>query len=178
MNRPAKVQSIEVVRDFRIAYAKLAEEVQRSLDLRQIQIRKFLDWLNTDQRNYWLAELKQRRRDLEEAKTALRRKQLQPSNRQGNHASSEQAAVRKAKESVELAEQKLKALQHWSKVVEQAVRNYEASYRQMASHLTSKVPNGLQMLDGVLQSLEAYLRTQAPPGSPRVDNDSPGDHGQ
>lgn len=167
MSGAAKVHSVEAIRDLKIAYCKLSEEVQRALDQRNIQIRKFVDWLNTDQRNYWLAELKVRKKELDEATAALSRKKLSAGARDGAQASAERVAVRKAKERIEQAERKLKAIQHWSSVVEQAVRNYEGPSRQLSSYLQTAAPKGVQMLDGALAALDAYTQSAPPVTPPR-----------
>lgn len=166
MKGAAKVHSVDAIRDFKISYCKLTDEVQRSLDQRNIQIRKFLDWLNTDQRNYWIAELKVRKKHLDEANAALSRKRLSSSSRDGAHMSAEVIAVRKAKERIAEAEKKLQAVQHWSQVVERAVRNYEGPARQLSSYLQTGVPKGVQMIDGVLASLDAYTQTAPPASAP------------
>lgn len=163
MAKTAKVTSVDAIKDFRVAYSKLVDESRVSLDTVRMQISKFHDYLTTDLVGHWKTEIKQRQRDLAEANTALQRKRLGTGHAAAG-TSAEKSDVRKAKERLEFAERKLKAIAKWSRTVTEASRNFDGHSKILSSMLEADAARGARMLDGVIRSLEAYVRLQAPPG--------------
>jgi hypothetical protein len=159
----AHVRSIETIRDFRASYATLSEHCARALDAARLSVRRFVDWLTNDQVRYWKAEIKSREKDWNVVKSELNRKKL------GGALSGESPAVselklleRKARESLEEARGKIIKIKSWARILEKAIREYEAQSRKLAAMLDTDMPKGLASLEQMIKALEAYADLRPP----------------
>jgi hypothetical protein len=163
MGSSANVQSIEAIKRFRVAFANLVENSRRGLDSTRMDIRRFLDWLQTDQANHWKSEIKRREKELAQAKADLHRKRLSGATKDSKPDVTEQKmALRRAQARVEEAEGKIKRIKKWSQILDKAVREYEGQARQLAGMVEVDAQKSLALLDQMLDSLDAYTRLSAP----------------
>jgi hypothetical protein len=162
MSSSAKVKSIAALDEFRQAFAEAGEEADRALSAVDMEIRRVIDWLEREQAAYWQQQLKIRREEVSQARTELARRRLQGITGDMPDCSEQQDALRTAKRRMEQAEEKIEAVRHWHRVVQQAVLEYQGKARQLASYLVTDLPRGLARLERMVQSLEAYVSLAAP----------------
>jgi len=167
MDSQVRVASLDAFREFRAAYAKFAERSQHALTQVDVEIRRMLDWLGSEQVAFWKAEIRRREDKLNEAKGALHRKRITAAF--GNTAadSEEVHQVRKAQARLHEAEAKIKLVKHWHLVIEQEVTEYRGPSQQFKNLLDSAAPRALASLDRMFEVLESYLAV-APPSAEAV----------
>ena len=167
MNQSANVRSLEGIKAFRIAYTNLAEDCKRALDSVRMDVRRFSDWLDNDQVNYWKSQIKNLQKKLAEAKAELNRKQLAGATSRGSKPDLTEAKmnVRKIMQQIEIANGKLQKIKKWKPVVERAIRTYEGQARQLANMLETEVPNSMSLLEGMITAIDAYAKMAPVSGS-------------
>ena len=166
----ANVRSVQAIKDFRLAYGSLIENAKRALDAMRMDIRRFVDWLETDQVNHWKSVIKQLRKELGQAKNDLNRKRLSGATSRGHKPDLTEAKmlVRNLQQRIEIAEGKLRIIAKWKPEVERAIRQYEGQARQLADMLGSRAPTSMALLERMIRSLESYARLAPPTETARV----------
>ena len=85
----------------------------------------------------------------------------------------ESGALAAAKRRLEVAQEKLAAVRHWSRVIDRAVDEYRAGRAPLAAFLEGDLPRGLAPLGRMGEALEAYVAREIP-GDLAVAAPSPG----
>jgi hypothetical protein len=162
MDSQVRVASLDAFQEFRAAYAKFGERSQHALTLVDVEIRRMLDWLGTDQMAFWKAEIRRREDKLNEAKAALHRKRITARFGETAADSEEVHLVRKAQARLHEAEEKIKLVKHWYLVIDQEVTEYRGPSQQLKNLLDGAVPRALASLDRMTEVLEGYLAVATP----------------
>src|SRR3981081_4646807 len=68
MSSQADVRSIDSLKDFRVALALFSEEALAALGAVNSEVRRTIQWLQHDRREYWQQQIKRRREQVAEAK--------------------------------------------------------------------------------------------------------------
>ena len=109
----ARVTSVEAIRDFRGSYLVYCDEAKQSLETADAEARRMKDWISA-QAQYWKKEIRACEERLNQAKSALFRKELQKTAAgRPPDVIEEKKAVAKAKEALEHAKQKLANCKRW-----------------------------------------------------------------
>lgn len=168
MDSQARVGSLDVVAEFRAAYAKFGDAARQALLAAEIEIRRMLEWLDKDQTAYWKAEIRRREEKVNQAKGALHRKRITATF--GNVAADtdEIIQLRKAQARLEEAEARLKTVRQWYLLIEQEVTEYRGPTQALGNLLDADVPKALALLDRTMQTLESYLAVRAPESEPSL----------
>ena len=164
MGRSARVTSIASVKGFSASLRCFQDDASKVLEGLEGEIRRAVQWVGRDQKNYWIRELRRGEQRVEEAKLNLQRCLM--FKRVGDHRPScieEKRALERAKRRVSLCREKLDRVQHWAREVDRAVFEYEGSVGQLARWLEADAERALALLDRISRSLEAYLAVKPPP---------------
>jgi DNA repair exonuclease SbcCD ATPase subunit len=162
MALPVDVQSLDALREIRAALVEFQEDVQNSLGTMELEIRRLRDWLEHDQKFYWQNQIKERERDMVDARSGLHRKRLSAMTGGEVHASEQKELLRQAKGRLEKAEDQLQRLRRWIPQLERAVGDYQGAATSMADMLSGDLDRGMRSLDRMIEALEEYVRL-APP---------------
>jgi hypothetical protein len=164
MPRRAQLFSIDAVATLAAAVETFHGEAQAALEELELEIRRALEWIGHDRKDYWNREL---RRGWE--RTAEARVQLQQGmtfRRVGNEPMAcvdEKKALEQAKRRLELAQQQVEAVRHWSYAVERAVRDYRAARSSLANWLDADCPRAVAALRRMTETLQHYVAMEVPP---------------
>ena len=115
MSRSARVTSIDVLQTMAAAVQRFRGEAAGVLDDLEIEIHRALEWIHHDRKDYWTHELRRSYEAVSQARLQLQ--QAQTARRIAGHEPScidEKRALDRAKRRLEIAEQKVKAVQHWT----------------------------------------------------------------
>jgi hypothetical protein len=132
----------------------------------RLEIRRFTNWLEREQVEYWKQQLKLAREELAEARNALFRKSIGAKPGETPRATEEKVAVQKAERRVEEAERKLRIIQKWCKELEREILLYEGRARQLGNFVESDAKSAIAQLERMLDALDAYLRVAPPVSAP------------
>ncbi len=157
MSEFARVESVEALKDLRVALCRFAEGVKLGIEESEGQISRTVGWLARDQRPFWKRQLERRRENLARAKLDLMSKQnLQTALDHKPSFVDEKKALARARLAVEEAERKAAAVQHWMRVIEQEAFTFKGAVQGLLHHVEVDIPNALARLDRMIAALEGY----------------------
>jgi hypothetical protein len=158
----AQITSVEAIEAFRANLILFISQARPALEEVSSDILRTRMWLENEQRRFWETELRNRNKKLEMAQAELmtaRLSQFQEST------SLQQMAVRRARQAVQLAEDKLKALKRWSRDLENRSAPLLKEVEQLHGFMTSDLPKAIAQLVQIVRTLDAYADTAAPASS-------------
>lgn len=156
MSSSANVRSIAVLEELKAALMRFKSDARGSLETAEVEISRVRSWLQ-ERLAYWQSELKRRRRQLEEAEAALAGCLMLAAASAGYaDCSPLEAAVMRAKRRVEEAEQELRIVQQYIKVIEDAIVSYQRQARQLVQVLDNDLLKGAQLLSNSVAILSSY----------------------
>lgn len=153
MSQSAKVTSIDTLDAFRANLIVYMAKATRALDDVSEDVGRTKIWLQTDRVLHWKKELRLRCRALDQAQAELMTERL-ADNREAIQA--RKIAVRKAKQRVEYAEEKMARVKYWLRHYESAVEAKTKVVHQMRHVLDYDLKKALAYLDGASKALLEY----------------------
>jgi hypothetical protein len=165
MSQGADVRSIDSLKEFRSALALFSEDAQAALGAVDAEVRRTLQWLQHDRREYWLQQIKRRREDVASAQADLFRKKLAKTADSSPAMSEQKERLRKAEADLREAEARALLVKKWEPALQQAAIEYRATTRRIKSIATGDVPRALALLVRLIDAIEAYLNVQLPSGT-------------
>lgn len=163
MAQGANVANVEAVEKFRNSLVTFCEQAMDALSAVQMEARRTTDWITNDRKFHWERQLRIRWDDLASAKAALARKELGKSPERNVDLTEEKKNLRIAQIRLEEAQQKIEAVQRWSRVLVRAIDEYEAQGRQLAGLIEGNPSRCVIVMDNILEALENYLKLSPPP---------------
>lgn len=164
MGRSARVTSIAAVQRFAAALRCFQDEASKALEGLDVEIRRAVDWIRRQQKEYWTRQLRCSEQQLQEAKLNLERCRM--FKRIGHHEPScieEKRALEREKHRLRVCREKLEAVRHWSRAVDRAVFEYEGGVGQLARWLETDAERAIAVLGRIRRTLDAYVAGQPPP---------------
>jgi len=163
MSTPAKVGSIDALRQFRAAMVKIAEAADAAIGDAESEIQRIINWVETDQATYWAGQHRKRQEALVKAKEALRHKQIFKDVTGGRQATvEEEKAVAIAIRRLEESDHKIAAIKRWSRQLEKEFHLYKGSVQRLQTSISSGIPVALGKLDRMVIALDQYVSLGAP----------------
>ena len=160
----ARLTSIDAVQTMAAAVESFRHDAASALDDLEMEIRRALEWILDDRREFWTHEVRRGWERLTEARVQLQ--QARTFRRVGDHDPScidEKKAVERAKRRLDIAQEKVEAVRHWAHAIERVVNEYRASRAQLIGWLDTDAPRALAALKRMAAALEAYVAMEAPP---------------
>jgi hypothetical protein len=159
----ANVQSLSAISEFRAALCTFMVEARQALAALEMEARRAVDYITHDQAQVWNSEVRRGREQVQERKLEIHN--TRTFKRIGDYVPScieEKKELAKAERRLHVAEIKVEAVRHWSRVAEQAFREFQARMAQFVSILDGELPKATARLERMLASLDHYLAVQAP----------------
>jgi len=163
MPRFARVTSIDALQAMSAALECFHADASNALDELGMQIRRALQWINHDCRDYWAQEVRRGFERVAEARVQLQ--QALTFRRVGEHQPScvdEKKALEKAKRRLQTAQSKVQAIRHWAVVIERAVNEYRGSRAGLVNWLDADLPQAVAALKRMREALESYVALEPP----------------
>ncbi len=169
MSRTANVQSVQTLKDFKVAMITFAEDARNALSGVDMDCRRMRDYLERDQLGYWQAQVKKRNEEVMQARSDLHRRKI---SQQGSDAVSDteqKEALREAMRRLRVAEEKVALVKRLIPQLHHAIAEYHSHSQPLGDHLTGGFERSVQTLERMVLALEAYIATKAP-SAPRFDS--------
>src|SRR5687768_6653398 len=109
---PARVTSLDLLRDFRAALAGFRAQAQDALTANDLDVRRATDWL-AERRQFWQRQVRELRDEVTQAKTELSRRQLVLPGERVPDCSQQLKALRLAQQRLEHAEGQVERTRRW-----------------------------------------------------------------
>lgn len=168
MTRSARLISIEAVDELATALACFRDEVSNALAEMDQQVKRAMDWVQHDRKEYWSREVHQGFDRVAAARTALQRKQIIRVGDARSSAIEEKKALAAARLRLHLAEEKLEATRRWSHVLQHESDEFRGALSQLVAWLDSDLPRALATLERMSRALEDYVAVASTPADAAV----------
>lgn len=168
MGTQARVTSADALDSFRASLVIFSTKARQSVDSVRDRIHRLRIWLQTDQRMHWQNEIRRGRRALDQAQQELYSARL---SGLADTVTVREIAVRKAKATVETAEEKLRNVVKWSRnldVLADPLMKRLDAFREFIDH---EMPEAIALLYRTREILDAYAE-RAPVGGKPADSDA------
>ncbi len=156
----ANIESIEALKEFRIALCSFTEAVRNALAEADGDIQRTALWLTQEQRAWWKAQLRVRAEAVTRAKIALLAKQQQTEGRQS--CVDEQKALARAKARLEEAQKRSAAVDRWSVKLSEETFTWRGAAQGMIQAVDGDIPTALAWLERMMTALDSYTALAAP----------------
>ena len=168
MAQQAKVTSLEALEAFRVNLIIFLNQAHRCVDEVLDEVRRTRVWLQTDQRLHWEGLLRKRRKLLHLAQQELMSTKLSGLR---DTTTTQEAAVRKAKQAVAEAEEKLRNIKTWVRSYDHHAEPLTRRVESLRQLLNFDMPKGIAFLLQAQKTLESYAdggsMTAAPAVAPK-----------
>ncbi len=159
----ANITSLEALETLRASLIVFANKAHTRLDEVGDEVRRTKSWLQHDRRIFWQTEIRRRRTKLDQAEQELLTARM--SSMRENYTL-QMMAVRKAKESLNEGEVKLRNVVKWSRDFEASVEPLWRKLESLRGVLDHEIPKALSFLLQLQKTLEDYTEMIRPSAKP------------
>jgi exonuclease VII large subunit len=156
----ANVRSLDSVQRFRPKIAQFEEDLAAAITSLRVEINRTLQWIDHDCPQYWQNQVRTGFDRVAEARTQLTRKSMITVAGHRSECIDEKKALAKAKQNLELAQQKVQACRQWSIKAHHAADEYTARVGRVEQMVGKGLPRIKMMLDRMIAALEDYAQVQ------------------
>jgi hypothetical protein len=163
MSQTARVDSVDALKEFRVALIKFAEAANAALGDAESEVQRAQMWLENDQMSFWQSQIRKRTELVSRCKDALRMKKVFK-DATGSRQSyiDEEKALAKATRMLEEAEQKMANTKSWARRFQKEAAAYKGSVQRLSTFVLADVPVATAKLDRMTAALQAYIAFVAP----------------
>jgi hypothetical protein len=161
----ARLTRIDAVEEMSAAVDAFRNEATAALEMLDMEIRRALEWIHHDRHEYWNHQVRRGWERITEARVQLQ--QAMTARRIGEHDPAcidEKKALARAKQRLEVAQEKVEAVRHFARAIDRAVDEYRGARTPLSSWLESEAPKALATLRRMMDHLEGYLAVHASGG--------------
>ncbi|QOV91624.1 hypothetical protein [Humisphaera borealis] len=158
MSDLARIDSIDVLRDFRAQVWKFAEAAKVALGDAESELTRTIMWLETEQTAYWAGQIRKRTDLVSRAAEKLREKRVfKDASGRVPSAVDEEKALRVAKAKLEEAEEKAAATKRYIRVLQKTADDYKGAIAGIAAFVAYDIPLSVARLDKLSDILRQYV---------------------
>lgn len=161
----AGVHSVAALEELKNVIAKFQTEAKEALAVTEMAVNRSLEWFQNDLLKQWQSEYRKREEAVTNARADLERCRMQSFGDRTPDCTDQKVALKKAQLRLEEAEQKIKAVKKWSRVLEEEVGEYRGPAQELGNVIAGELPKAVADLNRMLLALEAYMSVKAPPGA-------------
>lgn len=161
MGRLAKVTSIDVIEQFAAAMNCFGEDSKTALDGVDIEVRRALNWIQREQKDYWTQRIRKGWDEVNIARKELERKMMFYPGDDRPSCHDERLALEAAKRRLRTAQEKVEAVKRWSHRAEREVNEYIGAVQQLRRWMEFELPQGLADLGRMARALEDYVALES-----------------
>ena len=160
MSKKAHVGSLQAISELRGHIIKASESICRMTDECMSEVHALRQWLEGPQQEHWKRQVRLRNQKLASARGDLERAKIARPDADPRTFSDQQREVNKATKAMEEAEQKVRAVQHWQRELEQQVMLFRGGIQPLVSCASIELPKAARWLHALTDHLEGYVATK------------------
>jgi hypothetical protein len=168
--KSAHITSTEAVTALKAALVQFVEDANNALTALSLEARRPEQWIEHDRSLYWPREMRKASDRLAEARLELQRCELTISGEDRRACIQEKKNLQKAKQRLELTEQRIAAVRRWKFEIRKAIEEFEVHLAKMARYLENDIPVATVELERMAQALDAYTQTLGHGSKPAQEN--------
>ena len=165
MAKGADVQSIDALGEAKVAVVEFLETVKLALSEGSSDVQRTITWLQSEKRTFWHHEVRRRTEKVNQAKSELFRAQLEAQNDRIS-CLEEKKLLERAERGLAEAEQKVKLVQKWSRLLEREAALLKGRCQPLARAVEGDLPRGVARLELLIGQLHAYVNLREPGAHP------------
>ena len=154
----ANVRSLDSVQRFQPKICQFEDDLGAALTSLRVEINRTLQWIDHDCPQYWQNQVRGGFDRVAEVRTTLMRKQMITIAGHRSECIDEKKALAKAKQNLEIAQQKVQACRQWSIKAHHAADEYTARVGRVEQHVGKSLPRIKMMLGRMIAALEDYAQ--------------------
>lgn len=162
MAESANVRSIDAVKNFHAAVVRFQEDARLSISSLEMQLLRFIGWLERDRPAFWKREIEICYREMSEWRVRLHQCKMRKMGDFKPTCFEEKKALEKARKDLEHAQKQIPIVKHWTNSAHHEANEYHGRASQMTQMIERDIPMLLAMLHQAVDRLEAYGNVQAP----------------
>lgn len=159
MNGQAQVTSVAALESFRAALLIFLSQARASVDEARGDVLRTRLWIENDQTRYWENQLRARSLALERAQAEMFGARM---SKFGGDVQEKQTAVRRTKQAVAEAEEKMKLLKKSERELDHDSDPLLKQIERLQGFLSSDMGLAVVRLNEIIKALEAYAGVTAP----------------
>ena len=153
----ARVLDLKSIEKFRGSMAEFGDTVKVALVEADSEIERAIVWLERDRIQHWRRQIQKRQELVTRAKSALYRKQMQGSEKDGRPSVvDEKVELARSLRHLKSAEERLEHTKRWRNRLEREYAMYKGQIQSLSSMAERDVPMAVALLGKILEHLEAY----------------------
>ena len=165
MSDTAHIDSIDVLREFRVALLKFSEAADSALGDADSDVRRTLTWLENEQSAYWDGQVRKRQDLVTRAAEKLREKRIfKDATGRIPPAVDEEKALRLAKQRLDAAMEKQVLVRKYARMMQKVIQDFKGAIQPLGTHIAYDIPVAVARLDKLAALLQAYTEL-APAGA-------------
>jgi hypothetical protein len=155
----AKVTSIDALEAFRASLIVFLNKSHSAIDQAADDIRRTRSWIQLDRRSHWENEVRRRARNLAQAEQELLSARMAKAL---DNLTVQQMAVRRARQALEEAQDKMRKIKLWIRDFDGAVEPLAKGLNSLRGFLDHDMPQGIAYLSEIQKIMESYTEMQKP----------------
>lgn len=159
----AHISDLDAIESFRSALVVFVSKTRQALESAQDAVKKTRGWLQTEQPQHWMAQIRQRQKKLDQAQAELMSARF---SEFVDSPTVQQMAVRKCRQALEEAQQKLERTKTWAREYDRAVAPITRKLEGLRDYLDNDLARAVAHLGEVQKILTAYAEAAPQPPSP------------
>lgn len=152
-----RVLDLKAIEKFRGSMAEFGDTVKVALIEADSEIERAIVWLERDRIQHWRRQIQKRQELVTRAKSALYRKQMQGSEKDGRPSVvDEKVELARSLKHLKSAEERLEHTKRWRNRLEREYALYKGQIQSLSGMAERNVPMAVALLGKILEHLEAY----------------------
>ena len=152
-----RVLDLKTIEKFKGSMAKFGGTVKVALIEADSEIERAIVWLERDRIQHWRRQIQKRQELVTRAKSALYRKQMQGSEKDGRPSVvDEKVELARSLKHLKSAEEGLQHTKQWRNRLEREYALYKGQIQSLSGMAERNVPMAVALLGKILEHLEAY----------------------
>lgn len=152
----ANVQSLDALRDVRLALLAFGERGNSALGDLRSKIDRTMAWLEQDRPLYWRDQERRAYDGVASARIAYETCRMRTVGGRHSECIEEKVAFQRAKVRLEYCQQKVEVVRRWTAEARRQVDEYRGRSGPMHRWIDDELPNVAAMLGRMIEALEAY----------------------
>lgn len=152
----ANVQSVDALRDVRLALIAFAERTSSAMGELRSKIDRTMAWLEQDRPLYWREQERRAYDNVATTRIAYETCRLRTVGGRHSECIEEKIAHQRAKARLEYCKQKIEVVRRWNIEASRQVDEYRGRASPLQRRVDEELPNVVAMLSRMIDALEAY----------------------
>jgi hypothetical protein len=157
MAKSADVKSVDAIREFKNDLIVLQTALRQTVEHLLQEMRRGLEWLESDRATYWPAQVSKASDAVAEARINLQRCMLTARPDERRSCYDERKALERARMRLAYAEQQVRKTRGWIRAARREAEEFQTRLARLSDIPEGVLPSAIALLEKTSRSLETYV---------------------